>query len=59
MANDTEAQWNAKNVELMEKCFEGFAEMGLHGTGDGMFSPDATCTRAQIVTFLYRCLGDK
>ena len=29
------------------------------GTGNGMFSPDATCTRAQIVTFLYRCLGDK
>ena len=24
------------------------------GTGNGMFSPDATCTRAQIVTFLYR-----
>ena len=24
------------------------------GTSDTMFSPDATCTRAQIVTFLYR-----
>lgn len=24
------------------------------GTGDGKFSPDAPCTRAQIVTFLYR-----
>ncbi len=24
------------------------------GTGDGMFSPDAGCTRAQAVTFLYR-----
>ena len=24
------------------------------GTGDGKFSPDATCTRAQIVTFLWR-----
>lgn len=24
------------------------------GTGNGKFSPDATCTRAQIVTFLYR-----
>ena len=24
------------------------------GTGDGCFSPDATCTRAEIVTFLYR-----
>ncbi len=24
------------------------------GTGNGMFSPDAPCTRAQIVTFLFR-----
>ena len=32
---------------MMEKCFEGFSEMGLHGTG----------TRAQIVTFLYRAAG--
>ena len=27
------------------------------GTGDGKFSPDATCTRAQSVTFLYRAAG--
>ncbi len=27
------------------------------GTGDGQFSPNADCTRAQIVTFLYRCMG--
>ena len=27
------------------------------GTGDGKFSPDATCTRAQSVTFLYRAVG--
>ena len=27
------------------------------GTGDGKFSPDATCTRAQSVTFLFRALG--
>ena len=25
-----------------------------NGTGDNKFSPDATCTRAQMVTFLYR-----
>ena len=25
-----------------------------NGTGDGSFSPDATCTRGQIVTFLWR-----
>ena len=28
------------------------------GTGNGKFSPDATCTRAQIVTFLYRFKGN-
>ena len=27
------------------------------GTGEGKFSPDATCTRAQIVTFLWRANG--
>ena len=27
------------------------------GTGNGLFSPNATCTRAQVVTFLYRALG--
>ena len=29
------------------------------GTGDGKFSPDATCTRAQAVTFLARALSAK
>jgi len=28
------------------------------GTGDNTFSPDTTCTRGQIVTFLYRAYGD-
>ena len=28
------------------------------GTTAATFSPNATCTRAQIVTFLYRCLGE-
>ena len=27
------------------------------GTGDGNFSPSATCTRGQIVTFLFRAMG--
>ena len=27
------------------------------GTGDGKFCPDATCTRAQSVTFLFRAIG--
>lgn len=28
------------------------------GTGDGKFSPDQTCTRAQIVTFLWHNMGE-
>ncbi|WP_367112913.1 S-layer homology domain-containing protein [uncultured Intestinimonas sp.] len=27
------------------------------GTGEGAFSPDNTCTRGEIVTFLYRDLA--
>ena len=33
MANYTEEQWNARKNELMEKCYNGFADLGLHGTG--------------------------
>ena len=30
-----------------------------NGTSDTTFSPNTNCTRAQIVTFLYRCLGEE
>ncbi len=34
------------------------AENGItFGTGEGMFSPDASCQRGQIATFLYRAFG--
>lgn len=34
------------------------AETGITlGTGDGLFSPDAACSRAQMVTFLLRCFN--
>lgn len=33
MANYTEEQIAAKRIELMEKCYDGLAELGLHGTG--------------------------
>ncbi len=33
------------------------AEGITNGTGDGNFSPEETCTRGQIVTFLYRTLA--
>ena len=42
-------------------CYDAVAwalENGITtGTGDGKFSPDATCTRAQSVTFLFRAMG--
>ena len=42
-------------------CYDAVAwalEIGITGgTGNGKFSPDATCTRAQAVTFLYRASG--
>ena len=45
---DLTQDWYAKSVAWA-------AENGITtGTGSGTFSPDATCTRAQIVTFLYR-----
>ena len=30
-----------------------------NGTSDTTFSPNTNCTRAHIVTFLYRCLGEE
>ena len=36
---------------------ENSITLGTNAEGT-MFSPDAVCSRAQIVTFLYRCLGD-
>ena len=41
-----------------EKAVAWAAAQGVTtGTGGGKFSPDATCTRAQVVTFLYRHLA--
>ena len=43
-----------------EKAVAWAIENGITtGTGNGAFSPDDTCTRAQAVTFLARALGTK
>ena len=43
-----------KHADYM-KAINWATEQGITtGTGNNKFSPDATCTRAQIVTFLYR-----
>ena len=44
-----------KTLKLPWKDELMFILIGITGgTGNGLFSPNATCTRAQIVTFLYR-----
>ena len=35
MARYSQENWNANKVAIMEKCFIGFTELGLHGTGKG------------------------
>lgn len=42
------------NADYAQAVAWAVTEKITSGTGDGIFSPDATCTRAQIVSFLYR-----
>ena len=47
---------DVKLGSFYEQAVAWAVENGITGgTGEGMFSPDATCTRAQSVTFLWRC----
>ena len=49
---------DVKLGSFYEQAVAWAVENGITGgTGDGKFSPDATCTRAQSVTFLYRAAG--
>nr|WP_241426813.1 S-layer homology domain-containing protein [Dysosmobacter acutus] len=49
---------DVKPGSFYEQAVAWAVENGITGgTGDGKFSPDATCTRAQSVTFLYRAAG--
>ena len=50
MANYTEAQWNAKKIEMMEKCFEAFSEMGLHRTEGTGVPREVICIRVFSLT---------
>lgn len=46
---------DVKSGAYYEKAVKWAVENGItSGTGNGKFSPEATCTRAQIVTFMYR-----
>lgn len=49
---------DVKAGDYYEKAVRWAVENGVtSGTGDGKFSPNSTCTRAQIVTFQYRAAG--
>lgn len=62
-ANGQPAAWNSGFTDVRADAYYAKAvawavQNGITtGTGFGVFSPDAACTRAQIVTFLYRYLG--
>lgn len=62
-ANGQPAAWNSGFTDVSADAYYAKAvawavQNGITtGTGSGVFSPDAACTRAQIVTFLYRYLG--
>ena len=62
-ANGQPAAWNSGFTDVSTDAYYAKAvawavENGITtGTGFGVFSADAACTRAQIVTFLYRYLG--
>lgn len=51
MAIYTEEHWNAIKVDLMERCYDGFAEMGLHGTGIRALARYCGCTANMLYTY--------
>ena len=53
--SDTIAFTDVKADAYYAESVQWAVENGItNGTGDNKFSPDAICTRAQMVTFLYR-----
>lgn len=51
MAIYTEEHWNEIKVELMEKCYDGFAELGLHGTGLKTLATHCGYTTSMLYTY--------
>lgn len=51
MANYTKEQFEAKKVHLMQKCYECFADMGLHGTGIRALGKQCGFNPAMIYTY--------
>ena len=51
LANYTKEQWNAKKGGLLERCFDCFAEYGLHGTGIRALAKRCGCTTNMLYTY--------
>ena len=51
VANYTPEQWNSKKQELMVACFDGFAELGLHGMGIRTLAKHCGYTTSMIYTY--------
>lgn len=51
MAIYTEEHRNEIKKELMEKCYEGFAELGLHGTGLRTLTNHCGYTTSMVYTY--------
>ena len=50
---------DVSKLDYFYKAVNWAAENGItSGTGDGRFSPNDSCTRAQVVTFLWRAAGE-
>ncbi|MFR5118543.1 MAG: TetR/AcrR family transcriptional regulator [Ruminococcus sp.] len=47
----TEQQHNERKRELMEKCFECYAENGLTGTGIKALADACGCTKANLYSY--------
>lgn len=47
----TEQQHNERKQELMEKCFECYAENGLTGTGIKALAEACGCTKANLYSY--------
>ncbi len=51
MARYSPENWNANKVALMEKCFKGFTELGLHGTGIRSLAKHCGYNTSMIYTY--------
>ncbi|WP_177917367.1 TetR/AcrR family transcriptional regulator [uncultured Eubacterium sp.] len=47
----TEEQHNKRKIEIMEKCYECYAEYGLTGTGIQMLADACGCTKGNLYSY--------